>query len=162
MRIASNTYSSRSNVVRMITRVPARSGSSVIAAGGLEPVHARHPDVHQHDVRPGRAHDGDGLLAVGRLAHDLDVVLGVQQRPQPGAQQGLVVGEHDTDHVWVPSGNAASTRTPPEGAALTVRVPPRATARSRMPRSPLPGSSTWTRGPAVPSSSTRTVSMSGP
>ena len=42
--------------------------------------------------RGGLAH---GLLAVGGLAHHLDVVLGVEQRPEPGADQRLVVGEQD-------------------------------------------------------------------
>ena len=37
-----------------------------------------------------------GRAVVG-LADDLDVVLGVEQHPQTGPEQRLVVGEHDTD-----------------------------------------------------------------
>ena len=57
-RIASNTYSSRSNVVRITTLTSARRSSLGDAPGGVEPVGAGHADVHQHDVgaqleRPG-------------------------------------------------------------------------------------------------------------
>ena len=40
-------------------------------AGGLHPVEAGHPQVHQHDLRPVTAHQGHGLLAVGGGADDL-------------------------------------------------------------------------------------------
>ena len=42
----------------------------------------RHPHVHQHDVGRARRGQRDGLGAVRRLADDLDVGLGVEQRPE--------------------------------------------------------------------------------
>ena len=165
MRIASKTYSSRSNVVRMTTRDAARSGSAAICAGGLEPVQPGHPDVHEHDVGAGRADERDGLVAVRGLPDDLDVVLGIEQRTQPGPQQRLVVGQHDPDHCGAPGGRGRHAR--PAAAARGRRrrrpdVPPSATARSRMPRMPLPSSSAPMRAAPVPSSSTSTVSTSAP
>jgi hypothetical protein len=40
-----------------------------------------------------------GGLPVSRLGHDGDVGLGVQQGPEPGAHQRLIIGEQDPDHV---------------------------------------------------------------
>ena len=84
-------------------------------SGGLQAVHLRHLDVHEHDiglVLPG--HD-DGLLAVACLADDLQVVLGLQDHSEPGSHHRLVVGEHDADrHVPCPfNGKVAWTAKPP-------------------------------------------------
>ena len=53
--------------------VPQVLGDEV--AGGLDAVHPRHLDVHQHDVGAGRPRLLDRLEPVGGLADDLDVVL---------------------------------------------------------------------------------------
>jgi hypothetical protein len=45
------------------------------APGRLEPVDVGHPDVHQRDVGCKAPDGGDGLLAVGSFAEDLDVRL---------------------------------------------------------------------------------------
>ena len=86
------------------------------------------------------AHRGHGLLAVRRLADHLDVRLRVEQRPEPGPHQRLVVGEQYTDHRPSPPfhGRTARTRKPPSSRGPASIVPPRAAARSRMPASPLP------------------------
>ena len=155
MRIASKTYSSRSNVVRMMTRDAASAASAAIARVASSPSSVGHPDVHQHDVRTGRAYDRDGLASVRGLADDLDVVLGVEQRAQPGPQQCLVVGQHDPDHALpLPAAGWRPPCVPPEGDAPMVSVPPSATARSRMPRMPLPSSNEPMPAPPVPSSAT--------
>ena len=71
------------------------------------------------------------LLAVGRRAHELDPVEQAEQRPEPVADDALVVGEQHTDHA----GSHSSTRKPsPVGPAS--RRPPSSSARSRMPASP--------------------------
>ena len=49
----------------------------------------------------------DGLGAVGRLAHHLDVVSGLEQDPEPGPDQRLVVGEQHPDHRETPFSAAA-------------------------------------------------------
>ena len=64
---ASKTYSSRSNVVRITTRL-CELGVGGDAPGRLEPVAAGHLDVHQHDVGPQAPGRRRRLLAVRRLA----------------------------------------------------------------------------------------------
>ena len=46
----------------------------------LDPVQAGHQQVHQDDVRLELSIEGEGIEAVGGLAHDIDVRLGVQQQ----------------------------------------------------------------------------------
>ena len=76
----------------------------------------------------------------GRLGDDLDVVLGVEQRPEPGAQQCLVVDQHDADHrsSRASDGRTAARRAPAcrphrprTDLAACRRVPPRARACRR-------------------------------
>ena len=85
--------------MRMRTRTAARSGVGGDAAGGLDAVEAGHLDVHQHDVRLHAAREPHGRGAVRGVADDLHVVLGVEQGPEPGPHQRLVVGEQDPDHA---------------------------------------------------------------
>ena len=73
----------------------------------LDAVEARHADVHEHDVRAERVGLGDGLVAVARLADDLDVRLGLEDHPEAGADEALVVCEQDADHRAEPSGSRA-------------------------------------------------------
>jgi hypothetical protein len=59
--------------------------------------------------------------AVGRLADHLDVLDLVEDHPESGAHEGLVVDEHDSDHGEVARGTAskgsvARTRKPPAGS----------------------------------------------
>jgi hypothetical protein len=53
-------------------------------AGGFQPVHLRHPDIHQHDVGPVLEHGGNGLTAVGRLGDDRDARR-AEDHPEPAA-----------------------------------------------------------------------------
>ena len=59
----------------------------------LEPVHLRHPDVHEDDVGTLERHQVDGFGAVRGLADDLDVVGRSQQHGEAAAHQRLVVGD---------------------------------------------------------------------
>ena len=71
----------------------------------LEAVDVRHPDVHQDHVRLGLAGGEHGLEPVGSLADDLDVGLGVEDHPEPGPDEGLVVDDQDLDaHAAASSG----------------------------------------------------------
>ena len=58
-----------------------------------------HADVHQHDVGMRLAGREHRLEPVGGLAHDLDVGLGVEDQPEAGADERLVVGDEDADHA---------------------------------------------------------------
>ncbi len=88
---------------------------------------------------------GDGRLQrrpVGDGTGDLDA--GLDQQPdQPLAQQHRIVGDHDAH------GSSAITTVPRPPFGRTVSVPPATSARSAMPRSPLPAGS----APPMPSSS---------
>ena len=98
----------------------------------LDPVHARHPQVHQHHVGVVAAGELDRLLAVRGGADQLDPVEQPEQRAEALADHALVVGEQDADHV---SGSHSSTLKPSSvGPALS--SPPSSSARSRMPVSP--------------------------
>src|SRR5918998_1247568 len=135
------------------------------APGGLDTVHHRHANVHEHDVGPLVAHDVEGLDAGGGLPHHREVGFGVDQRAQPAAHQILVVHQHDggragrvvVAHVPSPVGITARTSKPPSGRASVVSVPPSARARSCMPSRPwCPGGSTT--GPESGAPSSRIVS----
>src|SRR5690606_18686772 len=106
--------------------------------GGSDPVGAGHADVHEDDVGPQRPGVGHRGRTVGGLAHDGEAVGGLENKPQPGADGGVVVGdEHPDGHRSSSVGMAARTRQrSPSGPAWN--VPPSASARSRMVSSPTP------------------------
>ena len=90
--------------------------------GRLDAVEGGHADVHDDDVRAAPAGLGDALATVGRLADDLDVILAVEDHPEAGPDELLVVHEQDADaHAGTPevvaavadaSGRWAWTRKP--------------------------------------------------
>jgi hypothetical protein len=104
------------------------------AAGGLDAVAVRHPEVHQHDVWPQLDRERECLVAVGCGADHLDP----RKQPEKGAESlpdhALVVGHQDADGR-VHAGTHSSTRNPPS-VGPAVSVPPSSSARSLMPVSP--------------------------
>jgi hypothetical protein len=64
----------------------------------LDAVEHRHADVHQHDVRPVRLGQADGLLAVARLGDDRDRAGRLEHGLEARAHQRLVIGDEDADH----------------------------------------------------------------
>jgi hypothetical protein len=99
-------------------------------AGRLQPVQTGHADVHQHHVRAGRTGQLHRFQPVPGLAHHLQVLGRVDQHPEPGPDQRLVVGHHDPydrcrlGHGGPPNGRLAATRKPPPGRGPASRVPP--------------------------------------
>src|SRR5205814_9973762 len=65
----------------------------------LQAVHARHADVHDHDVRPAPLREGDRALAVARLADDADVRRPRQRQPQALAHDLVVVDDQAGNFV---------------------------------------------------------------
>ena len=139
----------------------------------------RHLDVHQHDVGRPPADLLDRRGAIGRLAHALDVRLGLEQEPEPRADHRLVVGEDDADHALAPVVRRYGKSCVDAEAAVIRRAgvhgPAVHAARSRMPTSPspdprpaprspatCPGPLTTTRRRSVPSIETVTVTGTGP
>lgn len=66
-------------------------------AGGVQPVHGRHPDVQQDHIGA----KGQGLLdggpTVRGLADHLDVIGVLQDHPEPETDEWLVVGKQNPD-----------------------------------------------------------------
>jgi hypothetical protein len=72
--------------------------------GRREAVHRRHPDVHQDDVGPQPAGLRHRVHPVDRRPDDREIGFGVQDQPQAGAHQLLVVDDQDADrHAAAPS-----------------------------------------------------------
>ena len=64
-------------------------------AGRLDPVAARHVQVHQHDVGLQVERPCDGRVAVDGLTHELEAVDGREQGSDAFAEVGRVVGNQD-------------------------------------------------------------------
>jgi hypothetical protein len=91
-------------VVRIINSHAGEGALGGDLARGGEAVQLRHADVHEHHVGAQRAGQLDRLAAVPSLAHDLHVLLRVEQRAEAGADETLVVGEEDADHAGADPG----------------------------------------------------------
>ncbi len=65
--------------------------------GGGDAVHARHPQVHQHDIRSAPIYQLDSLVPVFGLVDDLEIIGCRTQHPQPGPYQVLIV---DRSSSW--------------------------------------------------------------
>ena len=65
----------------------------------LEPVHARHADVHDHDLRAAPLGERDRAGAVGGLADDADVRRAREREAQPFAHDLVVVDDQAGDLV---------------------------------------------------------------
>ena len=107
---------------------------------GRDPVEHGHAHVHEDDVGAVELGQAHGVGAVGRLAHDLHVLLGLEDHAEPLAQQGLVVGQDDPDRHGeveaLQSRSVAVTSQPPAARGAARREPPKAAARSAMPARP--------------------------
>src|SRR6185437_14869737 len=89
----------------------------------LDPVDARHPDVHQDDVGLEAARELDRFEPVAGLAYDGQIGLTREDHPEPGPHELLVVGNQDANaHAsW---GRRARTTKPPPGRARLSSTPP--------------------------------------
>ena len=77
----------------------------------LDAVGPGHADVHQHHVGSQLAGALDRLGAVACLTDDHEVVLRLQEEPQAGPHELLVVDEQQPDaHASPPTGSHAATR----------------------------------------------------
>ena len=105
-----------------------RGGRRAVAdlAGGLEPVHAAHADVHDHDVRAAALGERDRGLAVGCLADDANVRRARERQAQPFADDLVVVGDQAGDGglFFAHSTSVLTALTQLVSAAPPVRVSP--------------------------------------
>ena len=117
--------------------------------GGGEPVHPRHPDVHQHDVGRVGVDRGGHLGAVGDLGHHADVVGAGQHHRQRRAHERVVVDEQDADRRAAHAGHgsqARSSKSPPGVRPCSSRPPASAGALGQADQ---PGAGARDRRPAA-------------
>ena len=153
---------------------PGRAGCAAEdLAGRLQPVHDRHPHVHQNDVGQQVPRLADRVRAVGGLAHHLQARLGGEHRGEALPHHRLVVGDQAPrgpaaarravrGHGVSPSGSTAETTKPPSGAGPADSEPPSRATRSRIPVSPWPGPCSFPDGPAGPPGPLATRSRTAP
>ena len=105
---------------------------------GVQPVQPGHGHVHHGDIGGQFAGLLHGLVAVGRLAHHLKVLLPLQQHAQPAAHHRVVVGQQNPDFPHTGSGNLTMISVPRPGSDSTFKAPPRFAIRSCIPSKPMP------------------------
>ena len=159
-RSASKTYSSRSKVVRTMTR--AALPAATIRRVASMPVDARHPDVHQDDVGRARAGERDRLARRRRP----------RRRPRCPRLASRIMRKPPRTSAWSSASRTRIIIAPARAAAGPARgsrrrgrgpassVPPSSAARSRIPASPRPPPRRPRRARRAPSS--RTSSSSAP
>src|SRR5579859_2932721 len=147
----------------------------VDALRGLEPVQARHCDVHENDIRLQIAHQTQRLAAITSLRHYLHLRQVRNQRGEPGPHQGVVISDEDAHARLLPcflvessyqrpcSVSETCILVPLPGADSNMISPPANLTRSCMPTTPrlLPDSACLRAATASkprPSSSTTSVS----
>ena len=126
--------------------------------GRLDPALVGQDDVHQDDVRLVLSHLEDRIAGVPGLGDGLEAVLGVEQHPQPGADDRVVVHDDDADAHQI--GNLDDDRRPGR-RRLDVERPPTRATRSRMPMSPRPSALSSPVENPRPSSSITAVTLPG-
>ena len=100
----------------------------------LDAIHRRHLDVHQKDIRIEFSREVQRLASIGSLPDNLDLLLGLKNHPQSAANDSLVVGDHDVDHLA--TGKTARSAQPPSARGPTSSRPPKTSTRSRRPARP--------------------------
>jgi hypothetical protein len=72
---------------------PGPRGDVPHALGRLEPIEDGHVEIHEHDVRLKQGGEVDRLLAVVRVAGDLQPAVGLKRDRQRFGEQRVVVGD---------------------------------------------------------------------
>jgi hypothetical protein len=62
-------------------------------------VHSRHAEVHKNHIRSEPQRERDSLDAVGGLGDDLEIRLAVEDAPQAGADDGVIVADQQPDGI---------------------------------------------------------------
>src|SRR5690606_8201314 len=117
---------------------PRRLGLLHDPARGLQPIHPRHTDVHQHHIRAQPCCRLHGLPPGRSDSYHRDAPLGLEHHAEPGSHHLVVVGQQHADHRFRSSGSTTCTVQPSGSRAPARIVPPRASTRSDIPVSPYP------------------------
>ena len=93
--------------------------------GGLEPIHHRHSNVHEHHVGSAAPAGLDRLGPVVGLGHNAQLGVGLEDHAESGSHQGLVVGDDHADgHASTPAPVGRCTYTVSAPAAVSTRREP--------------------------------------
>ena len=121
--------------------------------GGFDAVEIGHADVEDGDVGFELGGLSDGLAAVFGFADDGEFGLLLDEKAQAATDEGVVVGEQDSNFTWIGAhagatdADALAPASTGSSARMIVRVPgrdsmlivpPRRLTRSSMPRRPIP------------------------
>ena len=79
------------------------------AARRLDAIEDRHVEIHEHDIRGQQAALLEGLGAVGRHAHELDLLERGDEPSEPVADDAMVVRQDHADHR---AGTSSATVVP--------------------------------------------------
>src|SRR6266550_4993356 len=124
-------------------------------AQGGQPIRVGHQQIQQDHGRNLLAHRFDRLIAIGRLADDLDIGLLLKEKPKALADDRVVVDDQHPNHDGI-TGRVASMTVPAAGRLLITSVPPSSATRSRINRRPRPWVAPLASGSKPrPSSATR-------
>ena len=134
--MAGSTSRSVSKVVRTSTRTSGRLRRQ--RPDRLHAAHPRHPQVEENHVHLDAGGPRERLLAVPRLADDLEVLVGGEHPVQPVAHDRVVVDEHEADRHQARPAPAQATRgtstwttvPSPDESTWIPRPPPRSAAAS--------------------------------
>ena len=101
------------------------AGLSEDAPGAFDAVRPGHADIHEHDVRIHPRGECRCLQAVRGLAHDIEVILAVEDDSEAASDESLVIRDEDADHATLAaSGKVARIANPQTSRGPTVMVPP--------------------------------------
>ena len=64
---------------------------------GLEAATSRHGEVERQHIRVGLAGLAQGFMPIGDFAHDFHVRLGVDEHPESGPDDGMVINDQDAN-----------------------------------------------------------------
>src|SRR5215218_6114235 len=133
---------------------------SLDAASRLDPVEARHLEVHEDHVGVRVEGKLDALCSVGRDSDQRDVLRLLQELGEPGPQDRMVVDHEHADH-W--SASSKVTSVPRPASERTSSLPSRSATRSSSRRNPrLAPSAARSAAGSKPRPSSRTASTTEP
>ena len=100
----------------------------------LNPIHLRHPHIHQHNIRPNPQSQLDGLQPVSRLPNRHKPRRSLHKHPKTTPNQRLIIRDQHLRH----SDNTATTQhlTAPRRPFLIVAAPPQSSRTTTPSREP--------------------------
>ena len=114
-RSAAYTYSSRSKVVSMSDARPGPRRATVRRVASMPSSPGIRMSISTTSGLRGSRASSTASSPSAASPDDLDVVSALEDHPEPGPDQRLVVDEEDLDHRGAPTGSRARTAYPPSG-----------------------------------------------